>query len=94
MVLQYLHYYKVIQNLYYQNSNELIFEKVGEQLSPQIDISSPNVWLFIGGIILIVGIAFVVSLFFRNYSIHSIVPGRSHPQLRIRPEMHRKAKTR
>ncbi len=55
--------------IYWYVSNYIIFEQVGEQLSPQIDIYSPNVWLFIGGIILIVGAAFVLSIFFRNYSL-------------------------
>ena len=55
--------------IYWYVSNYIIFEKVGEQLAPQIDIYSPNVWLFIGGIILIVGVAFVLSIFFRNYSL-------------------------
>ncbi|KUG26419.1 two-component sensor histidine kinase [hydrocarbon metagenome] len=55
--------------IYWYVSNYIIYEKVGEQLSPQLDVYSPNVWIFIGGIILIVGAAFILSILFRNYSL-------------------------
>ena len=55
--------------IYWYVSNYLIFEQVGDQLSPQIDIYSPNVWVFVGGIILIVAVAFGMSIIFRNLSL-------------------------
>lgn len=55
--------------IYWYVSNYIIFEKVGDQLSPQIAIDSPNVFIFIGGIILIVSIAIAIFLFFRNLTV-------------------------
>ena len=55
--------------IYWYVSNYIIFEKVGGQLSPQIAIDSPNVFIFIGGIILIVSIAIAIFLFFRNLTV-------------------------
>ncbi|HET55197.1 MAG TPA: sensor histidine kinase, partial [Ignavibacteria bacterium] len=39
--------------IYWYVSNSIIFEEVGEQLSPQLDIDSPSTFIFVGGIILI-----------------------------------------
>lgn len=55
--------------IYWYVSNNIIFEEVGDRLSPQIDFYSPNVFLFVGGIILIVSIGFVISVIFRNLSV-------------------------
>jgi signal transduction histidine kinase len=50
-------------------TNYLIFVKVGEKLAPQMVIDSPNVVIFVGGILLIVGIATIMSLIFRNLTV-------------------------
>ncbi|MBS3945313.1 MAG: HAMP domain-containing histidine kinase [Melioribacter sp.] len=55
--------------IYWYVSNYIIFEKVGGQLSTQVAIESPNVFIFVGGIILIVGIAVAIFLFFRNLTV-------------------------
>ncbi|MCK5087826.1 MAG: HAMP domain-containing histidine kinase [Melioribacteraceae bacterium] len=55
--------------IYWYVSNYLILEKVGDQLSPKIDIDTPNVLVFVGGIVLIVALAFGVSIIFRNLSV-------------------------
>jgi signal transduction histidine kinase len=55
--------------IYWYVSNYIIFEKVGDQLSPQITIDSPNVMVFVGGIILLVGVSFLMSLIFRHLSV-------------------------
>lgn len=55
--------------IYWYVSNYIIFEKVGEQLSPQVQIDAPSVLTFVAGIILIVGIAFVMTLIFRNLTV-------------------------
>ena len=55
--------------IYWYVSNYLILEKVGDQLSPKIDIDTPNVLVFVGGIVLIVSLAFGVSIIFRNLSV-------------------------
>ena len=55
--------------IYWYVSNYLILEQVGDQLSPQIDISSPNVWVFVGGILLIIALAFAITIIFRNLSL-------------------------
>ena len=55
--------------IYWYVSNYLIFEKVGDRLSPQIVIDSPNVFIFVGGIILIVCIAVAMFFIFRNLTV-------------------------
>ncbi|OGU63102.1 MAG: two-component sensor histidine kinase [Ignavibacteria bacterium RBG_13_36_8] len=55
--------------IYWYVSNYLIFEQVGEKLSPQINLDSPNLFIFIGGIILIAAVAFGISFIFRNLSV-------------------------
>ncbi|MBU0561228.1 MAG: HAMP domain-containing histidine kinase [Bacteroidetes bacterium] len=55
--------------IYWYVSNYLIFEKVGEQIAPQIVIDSPNVTIFVGGIILIAGIAVAMFFIFRNLTV-------------------------
>ncbi len=55
--------------IYWYVSNSIIFEEVGEQLSPQIDIGSPSTFIFVGGILLIVAMAFGISVMFRNLNV-------------------------
>lgn len=55
--------------IYWYVSNYIIFEKVGDQVSPQLVIDSPNVLVFVGGIVLLVGISFAMSLIFRHLSV-------------------------
>lgn len=55
--------------IYWYVSNSIIYEEVGEQLSPQIDIGSPSTFIFVGGIILIVAVAFGMSIIFRNLNV-------------------------
>ena len=55
--------------IYWYVSNSIIFEQVGDQLSPQILIDSPSIFIFVGGIILLVAIEFVLSVIFRNLNV-------------------------
>ncbi len=55
--------------IYWYVVNYLIIEQVGDKLSPQIVIDSPNVLVFVGGIILIVLIATAMFLIFRNLTV-------------------------
>lgn len=55
--------------IYWYVSNSIIFEKVGDQLSPQIKIDGPSIFIFVGGIILIVALAFGLSVIFRNLNV-------------------------
>jgi len=55
--------------IYWYISNSIIFQEVGEQLSPQINIGSPSTFIFVGGIVLIVAIAFGMSAIFRNLNV-------------------------
>ena len=61
--------------IYWYVSNYLIFKQVGNQLSPQIAINSPNVFVFVGGIILIVAIAVAIVLFFRDLTVQIKLTG-------------------
>lgn len=55
--------------IYWYVSNYIIFEKVGDQLSPQFTTDGTNALPFVGGLILLVGISFGMSLTFRHLSI-------------------------
>lgn len=55
--------------IYWYVSNNIIIEQVGDKLSPQITVDSPNLVIFVGGIILIVCIALAVFLIFRNLTV-------------------------
>lgn len=55
--------------IYWYVANYLIIKQVGDKLSPQIVIDSPNVLIFVGGIILIVGIATAMFFIFRNLTV-------------------------
>ena len=61
--------------IYWYVSNYLIFKQVGDQLSPQITIDNPNVFVFVGGIILIVAIAVAIVLFFRDLTVQIKLTG-------------------
>ena len=49
--------------------NNLIFEQVGPQLSPQIVIDSPNVLVFVLGLIMMVGMEIAMVFTFRNFTV-------------------------
>jgi len=55
--------------IYWYVTNYLIIKQVGDKLSPQIVIDSPNVLIFVGGIVLIVAIATAMFLIFRNLTV-------------------------
>ncbi len=55
--------------IYWYVTNYIIFEKAGDQLSPQIVYDATNVLPFVGGLILLVGISFSTSLIFRNLNV-------------------------
>lgn len=55
--------------IYWYVSNYMIFEKVGEKVSPQIVIDMPNVFPFVGGIILLVGLSFSMVFIFRHLNV-------------------------
>lgn len=55
--------------IYWYVVNYLIFEQVGDQLSPQLAIDSPNVLVFILGIVLMVAIEIAMLLTFRNLTV-------------------------
>ena len=55
--------------IYWYVSNYIIYEKVGNQLSLQIDTDGGNVLPFVGGLILLVGISLGMSLTFRHLNI-------------------------
>ncbi|MCL5030441.1 MAG: HAMP domain-containing histidine kinase [Bacteroidetes bacterium] len=55
--------------IYWYVSNYIIFKTVGEKLSPEIIYDGTNIFPFVGGIILLVGIAFSMSLIFRNLNV-------------------------
>lgn len=55
--------------IYWYVSNYIIFQKAGQKLSPEIVYNGTKVFPFVGGIVLLVGIAFGMSLIFRNLSV-------------------------
>lgn len=55
--------------IYWYVSNYLIFEKVGEKVSPQINVQAPEVFPFVGGLILLVGLSFIMVLIFRHLNV-------------------------
>lgn len=55
--------------IYWYVVNNLIFEQVGPQLSPQLVIDSPNVLVFVLGIIMMVGIEVAMVFTFRNFTV-------------------------
>jgi len=55
--------------IYWYVKNYLIIKQVGDKLSPQIVLDSPNVFIFVVGIILIVCLAVAMFLIFRNLTV-------------------------
>lgn len=55
--------------IYWYITNNLIFEQVGENLSPQIVYDAPSVFPFVGGIVLLVGLSFSIVLIFRHLNV-------------------------
>lgn len=55
--------------IYWYVSNYIIFEKVGDQISPQIIYDATNVLPFVVGLILLVALSFSLVLFFRHLTI-------------------------
>ena len=55
--------------IYWYVTNYIIFKNVGEKLSPKIIYNGTNVFPFVGGLILLVGIAFSMSLIFRHLNV-------------------------
>jgi signal transduction histidine kinase len=55
--------------IYWYVTNYIIFEQVGDQLSPQISYEGVNILAFVGGIILLVSISFGMSMTFRHLNI-------------------------
>lgn len=55
--------------IYWYVTNNIIFEQVGEELSPQIVVDTPSVAPFVVGIVMLTGLSFSLVLFFRHLSI-------------------------
>jgi two-component system, OmpR family, phosphate regulon sensor histidine kinase PhoR len=55
--------------IYWYVTNYIIFEKVGNQLSPQLALNTQNVLIFVLGIILMVAIEVAMVLTFRNLTV-------------------------
>jgi two-component system phosphate regulon sensor histidine kinase PhoR len=60
--------------IYWYVSNHVIFEKVGDQVSPQLAYDFQNTLPFVLGLILLIGVSFFTSVIFRDLNV----------QLRIR----------
>jgi signal transduction histidine kinase len=55
--------------IYWYVSNNIIFQQVGEKISPQIVYDAPSVFPFVGGIILLVGLSFSLVLIFWHLNV-------------------------
>lgn len=55
--------------IYWYVKNNIIFEQVGETVSPQIVYDAPSVFPFVGGIVLLVGLSLALVLIFRHLNI-------------------------
>ena len=55
--------------IYWYVKNNIIFEQVGEKISPQIVYDAPSVFPFVGGIVLLVGLSFSLVLIFRHLNV-------------------------
>lgn len=55
--------------IYWYVKNNIIFEQVGEKISPQIIYDAPSVFPFVGGIVLLVGLSFSLVLIFRHLNV-------------------------
>ncbi len=55
--------------IYWYVSNYIVFEKVGEEVSPQLIYDVQNALPFILGLILLIGLSFITSLIFRRLNV-------------------------
>jgi len=55
--------------IYWYVSNYIIFEKVGDQVSPQLVYDVQNALPFILGLILLIGLSFITALIFRHLNV-------------------------
>jgi len=55
--------------IYWYVTNYIIFQHVGDKLSPQLVYDGKNVFALVGGIILLVAISFTMSLIFRHLNV-------------------------
>jgi signal transduction histidine kinase len=55
--------------IYWYVSNYIVFEKVGDQVSPQLVYDVQNALPFILGLILLIGLSFITSLIFRHLNV-------------------------
>ncbi len=55
--------------IYWYVSNYIVFEKVGDQVSPQLVYDVQNALPFILGLILLIGLSFTTSLIFRHLNV-------------------------
>ena len=55
--------------IYWYVKNNIIFEQVGEKISPQIVYDAPSVFPFVGGIVLLTGLSVSLVLIFRHLNI-------------------------
>jgi signal transduction histidine kinase len=55
--------------IYWYVSNYIVFEKVGDQVSPQLLYDVQNALPFILGLILLIGLSFTTSLIFRHLNV-------------------------
>jgi len=61
--------------IYWYVTNYIIFKQVGDQLSPQLALDTPNVLIFVLGIILMVAIEVAMVLTFRNLTVQMKLTG-------------------
>lgn len=55
--------------IYWYVSNYIVFEKVGDQVSPQLIYDAQNAVPFILGLILLIGLSVITALIFRNLNV-------------------------
>jgi two-component system phosphate regulon sensor histidine kinase PhoR len=55
--------------IYWYVTNNIIFEQVGEKISPQIVYDTPSVFPFVGGIVLLAGLSFSLVLIFHHLNV-------------------------
>ena len=55
--------------IYWYIYNYIIFEKVGDQISPQLTYDITNVVPFIIGLVLLIGLSFITALIFRHLNV-------------------------
>jgi len=55
--------------IYWYVYNYIIFEKVGDQVSPQVSYDITNVVPFVIGLVLLIGLSFTTSIIFRNLNV-------------------------